>query len=89
MLERQYLQSSGRIDKAGIEIVADATKVQATHARERNVPGARTDVRLERNQRGSAFELGANDTARLWPVESPPRFGRAHMRRRERADLDG
>jgi hypothetical protein len=50
MPERQYLQSSGRLDEPVIKIVANATKVQATHARERDVPGARTDVRLEHYQ---------------------------------------
>ena len=66
MPERWYLPSSGRVDEPVIEIVADATEVRATHARERDVPGARADVRLERDQRGGAFELGANRTRRLW-----------------------
>jgi hypothetical protein len=53
MPERQYLQSSRRVDESVIEIVLDATEVQATHAMERDVLVARADVRLECDQRGA------------------------------------
>lgn len=60
MPKGQNLQSAGRFHEAVVEIVVDAGEVQPTHAGERDVSGARADLRLERDEHGSAFKLRTN-----------------------------
>jgi hypothetical protein len=50
MPEGQDLQSPGCVDEAVVEIVVNTSQVLASDARKRDVPGARADLRLDREQ---------------------------------------
>src|SRR5260221_6406015 len=88
MPKSQNLQSPWRLDETVVEIVANAREVQATYAAERDVPGARADLRLQGDQRTRPFKLRANGAGRLGSIVAPSDLRSPHLRGGEDADLD-
>lgn len=86
--EREDLDPSQVFDHVVVEVVTDTREMQPTNARQREIPGAGADSRLEGDERGGAFELLANGVRRPGAVDAPPPLGRNDLRPGEVADLD-
>ena len=89
MPKGQNLQSLGSLRPTVIELVASSREVQAANAWQSHVPGTSTHLRLHCNEGDSPLEIFSN---RVWgpgPIQAPPRFSGANLRRCEVADLDG
>jgi hypothetical protein len=71
-----------------IHVVTNSRELNAPNTCQRYVQCASTCFRLNRNDRGGAFEFFSDSVRRLCSIETPPGFSSANLRLGEIADVD-